>query len=282
MAAHKTHLTLPCLIAMATLSFAGNASAWGINNLLTPVLKEGGRVISGALGPSKEERDRQITEALKQQYDPERNREAFEAMLAQSGMTEEERADARKRYEARMRAAQAEVGQQVAAQRAHTEALAGSPADRIVRGVVGQSTAIETATAATRLPGQASGMNGVTSAAEAAVKTGVIQAVTKDTIKESEEKSKIGNTTGQTAGEKPAAELVGAAIPSKDSATVRQGNEIDVGPGASNAEALATAMKMFTGIGRTNRQAANATDNKPAEAPAKKSATPGQAPEVAK
>lgn len=279
MAAHKTHPTLPCLIAMATLSFAGNASAWGINNLLTPVLKEGGRVISGALGPSKEERGRQIAEALKQQYDPERNLEAFEAMLAQSGMSEEEKADARKRYEARMRAAQAEVGQQVAAQRAHSEAMAGSSADRIVRGVVGQSTVIETATAATRLSGQATGMNAVTGAAEAAVKTSVIQAVTKDTIKEAEEKAKSGNATGQGVGKGAATELVGAAIPTKDSATVRQGNEIDVDPGASNADSFAVAMKMFAGIGRANRQAASAAD-KPAEASAINAS--GQVSEVAK
>ncbi len=279
MAAYKTQLTLPCLMVMATLSFAGNASAWGINNLLTPILKEGGRVVSGALGPSKEERDRQITEALQRQYDPARNQEAFEAMLAQSGMSEEEKADARKRYEARMRAAQSEVGQQVAAQRAHSEAMAGSAADRIVRGAVGQNMAIDAATAATRLPGQATGMNAVTGAAEAAAKTGVIQAATKDTVQEAEEKAKAGST-GQNSVEKPVSEPVSAGMLSKDSATVRQGNEIDVRPGASNAEAFASAMKMFAGIGRPNRQAANAAaDNKPAEAPAANAS--GQVSEVA-
>jgi hypothetical protein len=200
-------------------------------------------------------------------------------MLAQSGMSEEEKADARKRYEARMRAAQSEVGRQVAAQRAHSEAMAGSAADRIVRGAVGQSMAIGAATAATRLPGQATGMNAVTGAAEAAAKTGVIQAATKDTVQEEEEKAKAG-ATAQNSAEKPAAELAGAAIPSKDLATVRQGNEIDLRPGASNAEALAAAMKMFAGIGRTNRQAANAADNKPAEAPAINAS--GQVSEVVK
>lgn len=262
MAVHKTQLTLSGFMILVALGFAGNASAWGINNLLTPVLKEGGRLVSGALGPSKEERDRQITEALKQQYDPERNREAFEAMLAQSGMSEEEKADARKRYEARMRAAQSEVGQQVAAQRAHSEAMAGSTADRIVRGVVGQSMVIDTAIAATRLPGQANGMNTVTGAAEAAVKTDVIQATTKDAVNEAEEKAKSGSTTGQISGEKPAAELVGTGMPAKDSATVRRGNEIDVRPGASNAEAFAAAMKMFAGLGRANRESAKAADAK--------------------
>jgi hypothetical protein len=280
MAAHKTQLTLSGLMTVAALGLAGNASAWGINNLLTPVLKEGGRMVSGVLGPSKEERDRQITEALKQQYDPEKNREAFEAMLAQSGVTEEEKADARKRYEARMRAAQSEVGQQVAAQRAHSEAMAGSAADRIVRGAVGQSITIDAATAVTRLPGQATGMNAVTGAAEAAVKTGVTQATTKDAVKEAEEKAKSGNTTGQSSREKPVAELVGAGIPVNNSVTVRQGNEIDVHPGASNTEDFAAAMKMFAGIGRTNRQAANTTGNKPAEVPTENAS--GQVSEVAK